>query len=278
MSKRDFKLMGVVNVTPDSFSDGGLYLEPGLAISHGLELAGQGADILDVGGESTRPGADPVSAEEELRRVLPVIEGLAVARPQVQISIDTTKAVVAAEAIRRGATMVNDVTALRSDPKMAEVIATADADCCLMHMLGDPRTMQLDPRYEDVVDEIKAFLEERLAFAVAAGIEEERIILDPGIGFGKTVEHNLELLGRLRELVAIGRPVMIGTSRKSFLGRLTGRAVDERLAGTIASCVVAYARGARVFRVHEVAPVADALIVAAATVAAWTTRPTSTTR
>jgi dihydropteroate synthase len=278
MSKRDFKLMGVVNVTPDSFSDGGLYLEPGQAISHGLELAGQGADILDVGGESTRPGADPVSAEEELRRVLPVIEGLAVARPQVQISIDTTKAVVAAEAIRRGATMVNDVTALRSDPKMAEVIATADADCCLMHMLGDPRTMQLDPRYEDVVDEIKAFLEERLAFAVAAGIEEERIILDPGIGFGKTVEHNLELLGRLRELVAIGRPVMIGTSRKSFLGRLTGRAVDERLAGTIASCVVAYARGARVFRVHEVAPVADALIVAAATVAAWTTRPTSTTR
>jgi dihydropteroate synthase len=161
MSKRDFKLMGVVNVTPDSFSDGGLYLEPGQAISHGLELAGHGADILDVGGESTRPGADPVSAEEELRRVLPVIEGLAVARPQVQISIDTTKAVVAAEAIRRGATMVNDVTALRSDPKMAEVIATADADCCLMHMLGDPRTMQLDPRYEDVVDEIKAFLEER---------------------------------------------------------------------------------------------------------------------
>jgi dihydropteroate synthase len=269
--------MGVVNVTPDSFSDGGRYLDAGRAIRHGIELADEGAEVLDIGGESTRPGADPVGADEELARIYPVIQGLAVARPQVQISVDTSKAAVAAAALDAGATMVNDVTALRGDPKMADVVAEAGVECCLMHMLGEPRTMQVDPRYDDVVSEVKAFLEERVAFAVAAGIAEERIIVDPGIGFGKTVEHNLELLARLHELVAIGRPVMIGTSRKSFLGKLTGRAVDERLAATIASCVVAYQHGARVFRVHEVAPVADALIVAA-TVAAWTKRPTSTTR
>jgi len=210
--------------------------------------------------------------------VLPVIEGLAPARPQAQISIDTSKAMVAAEAIRRGATMVNDVTALRGDPKMVEVVAEAGVDCCLMHMLGEPRTMQRDPHYEDVVGEVRAFLEERLGYAVAAGIDEARITLDPGIGFGKTIAHNLELLGRLDELAAIGPPVMVGPSRKSFLGRLTGRPVGERLAGTIAACVVAYAHGARVFRVHDVAPVADALVVAAATVAPWTTSPTSSTR
>jgi dihydropteroate synthase len=270
--------MGVVNVTPDSFSDGGRYLDEGKAIRHGIELADEGADILDIGGESTRPGASPVGADEELARVYPVIQGLAVGRPHAQISIDTSKAGVAAAALDAGATMVNDVTALRGDPKMADVVAAAGVDCCLMHMLGEPRTMQEDPRYEDVVSDVKAFLEERVAFAVAAGIAEERIVLDPGIGFGKTIEHNLELLARLHELVAIGRPVMIGTSRKSFLGRLTGRSVDQRLPGTIASCVVAYEHGARWFRVHEVAPVADALIVAAATVAPWTTRPTSTTR
>jgi dihydropteroate synthase len=270
--------MGIVNVTPDSFSDGGRYLDPEAAVAHGLELVAGGAQILDVGGESTRPGAAPVTVEEELRRVLPVIAGLAPARQQAQLSVDTSKAVVAAEAIRRGATMVNDVTALRGDPDMARVIAETGADCCLMHMLGVPRTMQIDPRYDDVVDEVKAFLEERLAFAVAAGISEERIILDPGIGFGKTVAHNLELLARLDELVTIGRPVMVGPSRKGFLGRLTGRPVNDRLAGTIAACVVAYGHGARVFRVHDVAPVADALIVAAATVAPWTTRPTSSTR
>jgi dihydropteroate synthase len=274
---RDVRVMGVVNVTPDSFSDGGRYLDTGRAIRHGIELADEGAAILDIGGESTRPGADPVDAAEELRRVVPVIEGLAPARPRAQISIDTSKAVVAAEAIRRGATMVNDVTALRGDPKMAEVVAETGVDCCLMHMLGEPRTMQRDPRYEDVVGEVTAFLEERLAFAVAAGIDEAQITLDPGIGFGKTVAHNLELLGRLDELAAIGRPVMVGPSRKSFLGRLTGRPVDERLAGTIAACVVAYAHGARVFRVHEVAPIVDALVVAAATVAPWTTSPTSST-
>lgn len=274
----DFTLMGVVNVTPDSFSDAGQYLEPDKAIRHGIELADQGAAFLDIGGESTRPGADPVGAEEELRRVLPVVEGLAAARRVVRLSIDTSKAAVAAEAIRRGTTIVNDITALRGDPNMAEVIADAGVDCCLMHMLGEPRTMQQDPRYDDVVAEVKAFLEDRLAFAVSAGIAEERITLDPGIGFGKTAAHNLELLARLGELVAIGRPVMIGTSRKSFLGRLTGRPVDERLAATIASCVLAYEHGARVFRVHDVGPVSDALKVAAATVAPWTTRPTSSTR
>jgi dihydropteroate synthase len=270
-----FSLMGVVNVTPDSFSDGGLYLDPAAAIEHGLMLEAEGAAILDVGGESTRPGADAVPTAEELRRVLPVIEGLASGGASAQLSVDTSKATVAAAALAAGATLVNDVTALRGDAEMAGVIAGSGADCCLMHMLGDPGTMQLDPRYDDVVAEVKAFLEERIAFAVAAGIEEQRILLDPGIGFGKTVEHNLELLRRVDELVALGRPVVIGTSRKGFLGRLTGRDVDRRLAATIASCVVAYERGARVFRVHDVAPVRDALTVAAATVAPWTTRPTS---
>jgi dihydropteroate synthase len=270
-----FSLMGVVNVTPDSFSDGGLYLDPAAAIEHGLMLEAEGAAILDVGGESTRPRADAVPTAEELRRVLPVIEGLASGGASAQLSVDTSKATVAAAALAAGATLVNDVTALRGDAEMAGVIAGSGADCCLMHMLGDPRTMQLDPRYDDVVAEVKAFLEERIAFAVAAGIEEQRILLDPGIGFGKTVEHNLELLRRVDELVALGRPVVIGTSRKGFLGRLTGRDVDRRLAATIASCVVAYERGARVFRVHDVAPVRDALTVAAATVAPWTTRPTS---
>jgi dihydropteroate synthase len=278
-SEAPFSLMGVINVTPDSFSDGGLFLDPKEAIAQGLRLEAEGAAILDVGGESTRPGAAAVSADEELRRVLPVLEGLADAGAEAQLSIDTSKAEVAAAGLTSGATLVNDVTALRADPEMAEVIAAAGADCCLMHMLGDPRTMQRDPRYDDVVSEVKAFLEERMAFAVASGIDERRIILDPGIGFGKTIDHNLELLRRLNELVAIGRPILIGTSRKSFLGRITGRENPaDRLAGTIATCVIAYERGARVFRVHEVAPVADALKVAAATVAPWTTRPTSTTR
>ena len=274
-----FELMGVINVTPDSFSDGGRYLDPQVAIGHGLELEVEGASILDVGGESTRPGAPPVPSEEELRRVLPVIEGLAERRVGARISIDTSKAEVAVAALGAGATFVNDVTALRGDPEMAAVIADAQADCCLMHMLGDPRTMQDDPRYDDVVAEVKSFLEERMARAVEAGIAERRIVLDPGIGFGKTVEHNLELLRRLGELVALGRPVVIGTSRKSFLARLTGRSdTDDRVPGTIATCVIAYERGARIFRVHDVAPVHDALSVTAATVAPWTTRPTSSTR
>jgi len=270
-------LMGIVNVTPDSFSDGGLYLDPAAAIAQGLGLESDGAAILDIGGESTRPGADPVPTRVELDRVLPVIEGLIDAGARAQISIDTSKAAVAAAALTAGATMVNDVTALRGDPEMAAVVATGRADCCLMHMLGEPRTMQRDPSYVDVTDEVKRFLVERLSLAVTAGVAEERILLDPGIGFGKTAAHNLELLRRLAELVAIGRPVLIGTSRKSFLGHLTGRPVDQRSAGTIATNVLAYERGARVFRVHDVVPVRDALTVAAATVrAGWhTTTPTS---
>ncbi len=257
-------VMGIVNVTPDSFSDGGLFLDADAAIAHGRELLGEGADILDIGGESTRPGAEPVGADEEIRRVVPVIEALA--DDDARISIDTTKAGVARRALEAGATIVNDVAAFRFDPELAAVTAEHGATCVLMHMLGEPRTMQEDPRYDEVVSDVKAFLEERLAFAVSQGIAEERIWLDPGIGFGKTLEHNLELIARLDEIVAIGRPVVFGASRKSFLGKLTGRLVDERLAGTIASNIIAYERGARVFRVHDVAATVDALQVAAATV------------
>jgi dihydropteroate synthase len=275
----EFLLMGVVNVTPDSFSDGGRFLDPDAAVAHGARLAEEGAAILDVGGESTRPGADPVPAEEELRRVVPVVERLAAAGTGSQLSIDTSKAAVAGAALDVGASYVNDVTAFRGDPEIAGLVAERGVECCLMHMLGEPRTMQEGPRYDDVVSDVKAFLERRLAFAVDEGVSEDRVTLDPGIGFGKTLAQNLELLRRLDEIAAIGRPVLVGTSRKSFLGKLTGRAVDDRLAGTIATNVLAYARGASVFRVHDVAPVRDALTVAAATVAApWTTSPTATTR
>jgi dihydropteroate synthase len=261
-------IMGVVNVTPDSFSDGGLFLDADAAVEHGRRLSREGAHILDVGGESTRPGAEPVAEDEELRRVLPVIERLAddAGAPHVRISIDTTKSSVARAAVGAGAGIVNDVSAFRFDPGLAGVVAETGADSCLMHMLGEPRTMQQDPRYDDVVSEVKAFLEERLAFAKSEGIAEERVWLDPGIGFGKTVEHNLELLRRLDEIVAIGRPVVIGTSRKSFLGKLAGgRDEGGRLPGTIATNVLALERGATVFRVHDVAQNADALAVAAAT-------------
>ena len=275
---QDFTVMGIVNVTPDSFSDGGLYLDAPAAIAHGLELEAEGAAMLDVGGESTRPGARPVSQEDELARVLPVIEGLRAAGTRAQISIDTSKSAVAAAAIGAGATLVNDVTALRADPGMAELIAHQGVDCCLMHMLGEPRTMQQNPRYDEVVSDVKAFLEERMRFAVAHGIAEERILLDPGIGFGKTIEHNLELLRRLDELAALGRPIVIGTSRKSFLGRITGSPVGDRIAATIATNVLAYERGARVFRVHDVGPIHDALAITAATVRRpWPTTPTSST-
>jgi dihydropteroate synthase len=276
--------MGVVNVTPDSFSDGGRFLDAQAAIGHGLELAAEGADILDVGGESTRPHAAPVGESEELRRVLPVVQGLAAAVPGTQISIDTSKAAVARAALAAGAGFVNDVTALRGDAAMAGVLAESDAECCLMHMLGDPRTMQDAPRYDDVVADVKAFLEERLRFAVDAGVREERILLDPGIGFGKTVAHNLALLRRLGELAALGRPLLLGTSRKSFLGRILAQdagaqepvGLAARLPATIATCVLAYERGARVLRVHDVAPVRAALATAAATLGApWTTTMTS---
>ncbi|HEU5254121.1 MAG TPA: dihydropteroate synthase [Solirubrobacterales bacterium] len=256
------KLMGVVNVTPDSFSDGGLYLDPEAAIAHGRELAEAGAEILDVGGESTRPGAAVVAADEELRRVVPVIRGLV--DLGCAVSVDTSKAAVAAAALDAGATILNDVTALRGDPEMAALCAERGATVVLMHMRGDPRTMQDDPRYEDVVAEVKAFLAERLEAAKAAGIAEERIWLDPGIGFGKTAAHNMELLRRLGELRDLGRPLVIGTSRKSFIGRLDGSAADDRLGGTIASSVLAAVEGAEVLRVHDVAEVRQALAVAAA--------------
>lgn len=273
----DFAVMGIVNVTPDSFSDGGLYLDASVAVDHARELERAGALMLDIGGESTRPGALPVAEREEMRRVVPVIEALA--GSTAQISIDTSKAPVAAAAISAGATLVNDVTALRGDPTMVDVVAAAGVDCCLMHMLGEPRTMQQDPRYDDVVSEVKAFLEQRMTFAVARGVAEDRILLDPGIGFGKTTEHNLELLGRLDELVALGRPLVIGTSRKSFLGKITAKPVEDRIAATIATNVLAFLRGARVFRVHDVAPIHDALAITAATVKRpWaSTTPTSST-
>jgi dihydropteroate synthase len=274
-----FTIMGVVNVTPDSFSDGGRYLDPRAAIEQGRRLAGEGARMLDIGGESTRPGADAVPAGEELRRVVPVVEGLA--STGAVISIDTSKAAVAAAALDAGAGLVNDVTAFRGDPALAGLVAERGVDCCLMHMLGTPRTMQDDPRYGDVVSEVKAFLEERLAFAVAEGVAEERVLLDPGIGFGKTVAHNLELIRRLDEIVAIGRPVVFGVSRKSFLGKITGREPDDRAVATAAANVLALERGASVFRVHDVPETLDALSVAAATLAggwpAKTPRTTTTT-
>jgi dihydropteroate synthase len=256
------QLMGVVNVTPDSFSDGGLYLDPEAAIAHGRELVAAGAGILDVGGESTRPGAEPVGAEEELRRVVPVIQELSAV--DSQISVDTSKAAVATAALDAGAEIVNDVTALRGDPEMASLCAGRGATVVLMHMLGEPRTMQDDPRYEDVVDDVKAFLSERLAVAVAAGIDEERIWLDPGIGFGKTAAHNMELLRRLGELRELRRPLVVGTSRKSFIGKVDGSPADRRVGGTIASSVLAAAEGADVLRVHDVAEMRQALTVAAA--------------
>jgi dihydropteroate synthase len=262
-----YAIMGVVNVTPDSFSDGGTFEEPDAAIRHARRLVEEGAAIVDVGGESTRPGAAPVPAADELRRVIPVVEGIAALGLEAQISVDTMKLAVAEAAVDAGATYVNDVTAFRHQPELAGLVADRGLDCCLMHMLGEPRTMQEDPRYDDVVSDVKAFLEERLAAAVAAGVAEERVQLDPGIGFGKTLEHNLELLRRLDEIAAIGRPVVLGTSRKSFIGRLTGRDVAGRVHGTVATCVIGLERGARVFRVHDVAAVADGLAVAAATLA-----------
>ena len=257
--------MGVLNVTPDSFSDGGAYLAPEAAIAHARVMVEEGADLVDVGGESTRPGSEPVSADDELRRVMPVVEALA-AEAHVPISIDTSKASVARSTAAAGATFVNDVTALRGDPEMGAVVAAAGADLCLMHMQGEPRTMQEHPHYEDVVAEVKAFLEERLAFAVGEGIAEERVWLDPGFGFGKSLDQNLQLLRRLDEIVALGRPVIVGVSRKRFIGALTGTGEQERMAGTVAANVIAFERGAHMFRVHEVVPTRDALAVASATV------------
>jgi dihydropteroate synthase len=255
-------VMGVLNVTPDSFSDGGRFVDPGDAIVHGRRLVEEGAALVDVGGESTRPGAAPVSAEDELARVEPVLEGLR----GLPLSIDTSKAEVARRALELGAELVNDVTALRADPDLAEVVADGDAFVCLMHMQGEPRTMQVAPRYDDVVSDVLAFLEERVAFAVSRGIGEERICVDPGIGFGKTPDQNLELLRRLDVLVALGRPVLVGVSRKSTLGKILGDAgaTTGSLAASIAAAVAAYERGASMIRAHDVRETVDALEVAAA--------------
>jgi dihydropteroate synthase len=257
------KIMGIVNVTPDSFSDGGAFLDPVRAIAHGRALAAEGADVLDIGGESTRPGAEAVTAEVELARVGPVVEAL-VRDEGPPVSIDTSKLAVAEAALGIGAAMVNDVTALRAQPELAGLCAQRGCEVVLMHMLGDPRTMQENPTYDDVVDDVKAFLAERIEFAVGEGIDEERIWVDPGIGFGKTAEHNLELHRRLGELVALGCQVAFGSSRKSFIGKLTGAEVDQRIGGSIASNLIAYANGARMLRVHDVGSMRQALTVAEA--------------
>ena len=254
--------MGVLNVTPDSFSDGGLFVDPTQAIAHGKRAIDEGAVLVDVGGESTRPGAEPVPSEDEIARVEPVLEGLR----GLATSIDTSKAAVARRALDLGAELVNDVTALRGDPEMAGVVADGDAFVCLMHMQGEPRTMQVAPRYDDVVSDVLAFLEERVAFAVENGIAEERIAVDPGIGFGKTPDQNLELLRRLDELSTLGRPVLVGISRKSTLGKILGdpSATTGTVAASVGAAVVAFERGASMIRAHDVRETGEALQVAAA--------------
>jgi dihydropteroate synthase len=257
--------MGIVNVTPDSFADGGTHFRPGDAVAAARRMVTEGAAIVDVGGESTRPGSAPVSLDEELRRVVPVLERL----EGVPFSIDTAKAEVARRALALGAELVNDVTALRGDPEMADVVAEAGAYLCLMHMRGEPRTMQDEPRYDDVAGEVAAFLEERLGAALASGIGEELICLDPGIGFGKTAEHNFELVRRLDVLLALGRPVLIGFSRKRSLGRLLGdpEATTGTTAASLGAAVAAYERGATILRAHDVREHVEALTAARAVLA-----------
>ncbi|MCC6609404.1 MAG: dihydropteroate synthase [Burkholderiales bacterium] len=250
--------MGVVNVTPDSFSDGGRLLAPGAAVAHAERLIEEGADLIDIGGESSRPGAAPVSAERELARIAPVLEALN--GGAVPLSVDTVKPEVMREAIRLGAAMINDISALR-EPGALAAVAASDAAICLMHMQGEPRTMQASPRYTDVVDEVKRFLAERAAAAIAAGIARERIVVDPGFGFGKTVEHNRALLRALGAIAELGYPVLAGLSRKSTLGWITGRPAGERMPASIAAALLAAERGARILRVHDVAATRDALAV-----------------
>lgn len=259
-------VMGILNVTPDSFSDGGQFFTLESAVERARQLIREGADIVDIGGESTRPGAQPVSVEEELRRVIPVIRAIRT-ESSVPISVDTYKAPVAEAALEAGANIINDISALRFDPQMVKIVARARVPVVLMHMQGDPRTMQQNPVYTDVVREIKEFFIDRIAFAVAHGVKRERILIDPGIGFGKTVAHNIEILRRLGELEELGCPIVIGTSRKSFIGRLgsTGSEplpIDQRLEGTIASNVIAVLNGAQIVRVHDVAPMRRALAIA----------------
>lgn len=255
-------VMGILNVTPDSFSDGDRFFDQQLAVEHALQMAEEGADILDIGGESSRPGAKPVNADEELSRVLPVIKAVC-ASSDVPISIDTSKPEVAKEALAAGAVIINDVTAL-SASGMAEMAATSDAGLVLMHMKGEPRTMQQNPQYDDLLGEIGLFLQKSAGKALAAGVKKERIVIDPGVGFGKTLDHNLQLIRHLRSFADLGYPVLVGPSRKRFIGDLTGKDINERLYGTIAAVVAAVMAGARIVRVHDVAPVVDALRVAEA--------------
>ena len=258
-------LVGVLNVTPDSFSDGGDFLGPERAVARAATMLDEGAQIIDVGGESTRPGSDPVPPEEEARRVVPVIREIMAERPDAIVSVDTYRSETAEAALRAGARVVNDVTALRGDLRLADVVAGAGCPVVLMHMLGEPKTMQRDPRYGDVVREVRDFLAGRAEQAIAAGVEEENVILDPGIGFGKTLEHNLALLNDLDSIVKLGFPVLVGASRKSFIGKITGvEEAKDRLFGTVAANVIAYERGASLFRVHDVRANREALAVARA--------------
>lgn len=253
-------LMGILNVTPDSFSDGGRFRDPGAAVAHALQLEAEGADIIDIGGESSRPGAEPVSPAEELARVIPVVEALR-GRCRAALSVDTTKAAVARAALAAGAHIINDISACTADPGMVDVLCAGGAGVVLMHMQGDPRTMQDAPRYGDVVAEVRGYLAERARALQSAGMAAERIVVDPGIGFGKTQEHNLQLLARLDALAGLGFPVAVGLSRKRLLGALTGRPVDARLAGALAGLAWCVAQGAAVLRVHDVAASRDALQV-----------------
>ena len=258
-------VVGILNVTPDSFSDGGHFLDPEAAAEHAAAMLDEGAEILDLGGESTRPGSDPVSQEEEIRRIVPVLERILAVRPGAVISVDTYRAGTATAALEAGARLINDVTALRGDPRMASVVKEAACPVILMHMQGEPKTMQRDPHYEDVVREVRDFLAGRAEYAVAAGIRPENVIVDPGIGFGKNLEHNLDLLCNLDAIVDLGFPVLIGASRKTFIGSITGvQEAKVRAFGTVATTVLAYERGATFFRVHDVRANSEALAVAEA--------------
>jgi dihydropteroate synthase len=258
-------VVGILNVTPDSFSDGGDFLDPEAAAEHAAAMLDEGAEILDLGGESTRPGSDPVSQDEEIRRLIPVIERILAVRPGAVISVDTYRSGTATAALGAGARLINDVTALRGDPRMASVVKEARCPVILMHMQGEPKTMQKEPHYEDVVREVRDFLAQRAESAVAAGIGPESVIVDPGIGFGKNLGHNLDLLQNLDTIVDLGFPVLIGASRKTFIGRITGvREARERVFGTVATTVLAYERGATFFRVHDVRANREALAVAEA--------------
>jgi len=254
-------LMGIVNVTPDSFSDGGSYLDPAQAVQHGMDLASQGADLLDIGGESTRPGSAPVSAKEEANRVVPVIKGLRKELPDILLSIDTTKASVAHLAVEAGVDIVNDVSAGTQDPEMFNLVASSDVGYILMHMQGTPRSMQQNPAYRDVVSEVISFLQDRLNKAIAAGIAKDRLAIDPGIGFGKTLEHNLALLSELSAFTQLGHPLLLGVSRKRWIGELTGQSVEHRLAGSLAGAAACIERGAHLLRVHDVAETKDLIRV-----------------